>query len=106
MGVLFPREREWAMNDRSAISGSDVYPEGVMATKKKWSELSTRSRRLVTITGVIEMALLAATLVDLKRRPAEQIKGSKRLWTALAFVNIVGPLAYFAFGRRRRGGTA
>jgi len=106
MGVLFPREREWAMNDRSAISGSDVYPEGVMATKKKWSELSTRSRRLVTITGVIEMALLAATLVDLKRRPAEQIKGSKRLWTALAFVNIIGPLAYFAFGRRRRGGTA
>ena len=102
MGVLFPREREWAMNDRSAISGSDVYPEGVMATKKKWSELSTRSRRLVTITGVIEMALLAATLVDLKRRPAEQIKGSKRLWTALAFVNIIGPVAYFTIGRRRR----
>ena len=76
-----------------------------MATKKKWSELSTRSRRLITITGVIEMALLAATLVDLKRRPAEQIKGSKWMWTALAFINIIGPVAYFAFGRRRHGGA-
>ena len=72
-----------------------------MATKKKWSELSDRSRRLITITGVIEVALLAAALVDIKRRPAEQINGSKRMWSALAFVNIIGPIAYFAFGRRR-----
>ena len=75
-----------------------------MATKKKWSELSGRSRKLITVTGVIEVALLVATLVDIKRRPADQIKGSKRLWTALAFVNIIGPIAYFAFGRRRAGG--
>ncbi len=73
-----------------------------MATRKKWSELSTRSRRLITATGVIEMALLAATLIDLKRRPAEQITGSKRMWTGLAFINIIGPLAYFTFGRRRQ----
>jgi Phospholipase_D-nuclease N-terminal len=73
-----------------------------MATRKKWSELSTRSRRLITATGVIEMALLAATLIDLKRRPAEQIKGSKRMWTGLAFINIIGPLAYFTLGRRRQ----
>ena len=73
-----------------------------MATKKKWSELSTRSRRLITVTGIVEMALLVATLVDLKRRPAAQIRGSKRLWTALAFVNIIGPVAYFMLGRRRQ----
>jgi bacteriorhodopsin len=76
-----------------------------MATKKKWSELSGRSRKLITVTGVIEVALLVATLVDIKRRPADQIRGSKRLWTALAFVNIIGPIAYFAFGRRRGAGA-
>jgi Phospholipase_D-nuclease N-terminal len=76
-----------------------------MATKKKWNELSGRSRKLITVTGVIEVALLVATLVDIKRRPAEQIKGSKRLWTALAFVNIIGPIAYFTFGRRRQRGS-
>jgi hypothetical protein len=45
--------------------------------------------------------LLVATLVDIRRRPADQIKGSKRMWSALAFVNIIGPIAYFVFGRRR-----
>ncbi len=72
-----------------------------MATKKKWSELSRRNRRLMTVTGVVEVVLLAATLVDIKSRPAEQIRGSKRMWTALAFINIIGPIAYFTFGRRR-----
>jgi hypothetical protein len=76
-----------------------------MATKKKWSEFSTRSRRLIIVTGIVEVALLAAALVDLKRRPAEQVRGSKRMWTGLVFVNIVGPIAYFAFGRRPRRGA-
>ena len=73
-----------------------------MAVKKKWSERSSRSRRLIVAAGVVEAALLVATLIDLRRRPADQIKGSKRMWTALAFVNIVGPIAYFTFGRRRQ----
>ncbi|HEY5169764.1 MAG TPA: PLD nuclease N-terminal domain-containing protein [Thermoleophilia bacterium] len=76
-----------------------------MTTNKKWSEVSGRSRKLITVTGVIEVALLVATLADIKRRPADQIRGSKRLWTALAFVNIIGPIAYFAFGRRRGAGA-
>ena len=73
-----------------------------MATKRKWSELSSRNRRLITIAGIVEVALLAATLVDLRRRPAEQIRGSKRMWTALAFINFIGPIAYFTCGRRRQ----
>jgi hypothetical protein len=76
-----------------------------MATRKKWSELSDRNRRLITVLGVVEGVLLVAALVDIKRRPADQIKGSKRMWTALAFVNIIGPIAYFTIGRRR-GATA
>jgi bacteriorhodopsin len=74
-----------------------------MTTKKKWSELSSRSRMLIVVTGVVEVALLVATLVDMRRRPADEIRGSKRMWTALAFVNIVGPIAYFTIGRRQRG---
>ena len=73
-----------------------------MATRKKWSELSTRNRRLMAVAGVIEVVLLAATLIDLKRRPADQIRGSKRMWRALAFINVIGPIAYFTFGRRRQ----
>jgi len=29
------------------------------------------------------------------------MNGSKALWVAVSSVNFVGPLAYFAFGRRR-----
>jgi len=77
-----------------------------MAAKKKWGELSPRSRRLVIVAGVVEAALLVAALVDIRRRPAEQIRGSKRMWSALAFISIVGPVAYFALGRRRQPGAA
>ena len=69
--------------------------------RKKWSERSKVSRALIVITGAVELVLLAAALIDIKRRPADQIKGSKRMWTGLAFINMVGPIAYFVFGRRR-----
>ncbi|ANI42905.1 membrane protein [Mycolicibacterium vaccae 95051] len=39
-------------------------------------------------------------LVDLARRPASTVRGSKALWRTLSVVQPVGPLAYFAFGRR------
>jgi hypothetical protein len=78
-----------------------IYTEGVMTANRKWSERGRLSRRLIVVTGVVEVVLLVATLIDIKRRPAAQIKGSKRMWTALAFVNIVGPIAYFTLGRRR-----
>ena len=48
------------------------------------------------------LGLLASALADIKRRPATQIRGSKRMWVALSFINwVLGPLAYFIFGRRR-----
>ena len=72
-----------------------------MAVKMKWSERSKCSRTLIVVAGAVEVVLLAATLIDVKRRPADQINGSKRMWTALAFVSIVGPIAYFTLGRRR-----
>jgi hypothetical protein len=75
--------------------------EGVMAARKKWSELSQSQRRLITFSGLVEFVLLAAALIDIQRRPADQINGSKRMWRSLALVHIVGPLAYFTVGRRR-----
>ena len=73
-----------------------------MPAKRKWSERSRRSRTLIVAAGVVEVVLPVATLIDVKRRPADRIKGPKRMWTALAFINILGQIAYFAFGRRQR----
>jgi hypothetical protein len=71
---------------------------------RKWSDLSKRSRRLITIAAVAEGSLKTAALIDIKRRPASQIRGSKWIWVpVVVFINSFGgaPLAYFAFGRRR-----
>lgn len=70
--------------------------------KRKWSEMSPRRRKLIVAAGVGEACLKAAMLIDLKRRPASQVRGSKWLWTPLALVNFVGPVSYFAIGRRWR----
>jgi hypothetical protein len=71
---------------------------------KKWSELSPGTRRLIIIGAAVETSLKAAALVDIKRRPASEIRGSKWMWVpAVTIVNSAGlaPLAYFVFGRRR-----
>jgi hypothetical protein len=71
--------------------------------RKRWSDLS-RGQRLVIVTlGVFEAVAKVAMLIDLRRRPAEQIRGRKRLWAATALVNTAGlaQVAYFVLGRRR-----
>lgn len=77
-----------------------------MAARQQWSDLSQRSRRLLGVAGVGAASLLAAALIDIRRRPASQIRGSKRIWTAAVVIQQpFGPLSYFAFGRRRRPGS-
>jgi len=70
-------------------------------SKQRWSDLSTEQRAATVGAVVVQVGLLGAALGDLRRRPSAQVNGSKAMWTALSFVNFVGPLAYFAFGRRR-----
>lgn len=73
---------------------------------RKRSELSERTRRLLIAGAAAEACLKAAALVDIVRRPANGIRGPKLLWAAtVTVVNSFGaaPLAYFAFGLRRRG---
>jgi hypothetical protein len=69
--------------------------------RKRWNDLSSRQRGSIVAGGVIQVLLAVAALVDLRRRPTDQVRGSKRLWAAATLVNFVGPLAYFVFGRRR-----
>jgi hypothetical protein len=75
-----------------------------MAARRQWSDLSPRTRRLLTITAVAEGVLKLVALIDLKRRPASQVRGPKWLWaTVVTVVSSAGtlPIAYFVFGRRR-----
>jgi hypothetical protein len=74
--------------------------------RKHWSDLSPAQRRLIIALASVQISLLAAALWDIARRPAEQINGSTAAWAAASLVSIVGPLAYFRFGRRRERSAA
>lgn len=71
---------------------------------RRWSELSPETRRFLLVTGAIEGVLKAVALVDLVRRPQEEVRGAKWKWaTAIVLVNSFGavPVAYFLRGRRK-----
>ena len=75
-----------------------------MADRPRWSDLSEGTRKLIIVTAVAESILKGAALIDIKRRPADQIRGPKWLWVpVVTLVNSLGivPISYFVFGRRR-----
>ncbi|HAY42236.1 MAG TPA: hypothetical protein DCY59_01160 [Micrococcaceae bacterium] len=76
-----------------------------MAAKRTFKELSTGTQIGVIVTAIIELTLTIAALRDLRKRPAEQVKGSKKLWALASFINIFGPISYFLFGRRKEQDT-
>ncbi|TSD97362.1 PLDc_N domain-containing protein [Skermania sp. ID1734] len=72
-----------------------------MTARKK---IDPRYRKPLAVLVAVQIALTAAALTDIARRDPDEIAGSKKAWAAAAFVNFIGPLAYFRFGRRGVGG--
>jgi hypothetical protein len=70
-----------------------------MARRRRWSELSNGQRVAIVALASVELALTATALVDLARRPSDQVRGPKALWALGCFVQPVGPIAYLAVGR-------
>jgi hypothetical protein len=74
-----------------------------MARKKRWDELSLRTRRRIVVAATFEGVLKIATLIDLARRSADEVRGSKAKWvTAIVVVNSAGALPLYYFARARR----
>lgn len=67
------------------------------------NDMSPGTRRLLAVAAVAEAGLKAAALLDMRRRPASQIRGSKKAWAWAMIVNSAGliPISYFVFGVRR-----
>jgi hypothetical protein len=72
----------------------------LMSNERKWQDLSGAQKAGVVLLGTVQFALMGAALTDLRKRPARALRGSKALWTAASFVNFIGPIAYFVFGRK------
>jgi len=72
-----------------------------MAAKKRWNELSKRARARIVVAGCVQLALQFAALRDLSKRRPQEINGPKPAWVAASFINFAGPIAYFAWGRKK-----
>ena len=75
--------------------------------RRQWKGLEKGRRRAIAVFGAVTSVLQLVMLWDLRRRPAEQIRGSKRAWFAASFVRPFGQIAYLWWGRKphadRRG---
>jgi hypothetical protein len=69
--------------------------------KKSWAEMTTQQRSMVVTGVIIQFALQFAALRDLRRRTADEVNGPRWAWAGATFINTIGPVAYFALGRRR-----
>lgn len=68
--------------------------------KKSWKEMSPSAKVGTIVTAFVQLSLLVAAQRDISRRPAELINGPKAAWRAASFVNFIGPMGYFIFGRK------
>ncbi|MFA9431873.1 hypothetical protein [Egicoccus sp. AB-alg2] len=73
--------------------------------RRNWSDLTPTQQRLIVVAGVVTTAWQVAMLWDLRRRPAEDIRGSKRAWVLASFVRPLGQIAYYVWGRRPAGSS-
>ncbi|WP_426765951.1 hypothetical protein ACP3TD_05535 [Pseudarthrobacter sp. 1G09] len=73
----------------------------VARKKKTWKEMSPTSKAGTIIVAIVQLSLLVAAQRDISKRPAALINGPKGAWRAASFINFVGPMGYFIFGRKR-----
>jgi hypothetical protein len=83
-----------------ADSGDRGHSGRMGRPRKQWEALRPAQRRTIVVLGVVTSVLQLVMLWDLRRRPADQIRGPKRAWVAASFVRPLGQIAYVLWGRR------
>ncbi len=65
-------------------------------------QLSLPEILLIVVGGVVELGLLVAAWVVLFRTSSERLTLPKWAWAVICLVQFVGPIAFFAAGRKPR----
>jgi hypothetical protein len=60
----------------------------------------TTNKRVIPPFVVFHLLVAALTWRDIRRRPPEQIRGSKTVWRIASGANTLGSVAYWLFGRK------
>ncbi|WBT07734.1 hypothetical protein PAB09_07225 [Corynebacterium sp. SCR221107] len=70
---------------------------------KKWSDLTDRQRKIITVAVPIDLALKATAWHFLYHLPKERIRGSKVVWGVVtSVVGTFGPLAFLVGGIKKK----
>ena len=69
--------------------------------REQWQSLPKWQRTGALILVPVEIVATTLAVVDLVRRPKDQIRGPKFLWWPALTVQPFGPIAYLALARRR-----
>ena len=69
--------------------------------RKHWADLSSIQKISIVIGATIQFSLLIGGLWDVRHRKADEVRGDRRFWTGFMFVNWIGPLSYFLYGRKQ-----
>jgi len=64
--------------------------------------MSTRRTSPAVLVAILvaHVGVTSLTWRDLRRRGADQVRGSKKAWRLASAVNTLGSVAYVVFGRR------
>ena len=71
-------------------------------TTYRWKDLTDGQKAAALTAASVQLSLAATAWTDLAFRPAAQVRGRKGVWALVIAVNFLGPIAYFACGRRKR----
>jgi hypothetical protein len=85
-------------SDGTGTAGPD---QEWQAVQDRWVELPRWHQAGIIALAGAEVALTAAAVVDLIRRPRARVRGPKALWFLALPVQPFGPIAYLTLGRRR-----
>jgi hypothetical protein len=68
--------------------------------RTEFSALSTPARIGLLLGVGVEVSVKIAAWADLRRRPADKVRGPKWAWAVAQLVNGLGPVAYWSLGRK------
>jgi hypothetical protein len=71
----------------------------VSRSKKHFRERSRAQQLAILALSFAAASLVAGAERDLRRRPAQEVRGSKTLWRIVC-LNAIGAAVYFRWGRR------
>lgn len=69
--------------------------------RTRWKDLPGWAKAVFVLIGIVEVGMLGAAHWDLSQRTDDEVNGSKTMWRWVALVNVIGPLAYFRWGRKQ-----